>query len=185
MIYIFIHTFLTSSGKKWRKMDNLTYFSKQIYDLCRNIKTSLKVFVETKKERRWRLDMWWRKLFPLECKILCVFCSSLCIFIFTEITYNTRRLTNTFKVLYKNWQNTHKTSHFDVKEFLPPPALSLWNFLFDQNIISIIIHHYSSANRYAFEINRYFPCFPSLSILNRSNLVWKRAVGKFKASYWL
>jgi hypothetical protein len=36
--------------------------------------------------------------------------------------------------------------------------------LYDQNIISIIIHHYSSANRFAFEINRNQPLFSLFSI---------------------
>jgi hypothetical protein len=41
-----------------------------------------------------------------------------------------KKLTNTFKLLHRNEQNTHKTSYLGVEEFHTPQALSLSIFIY-------------------------------------------------------
>ncbi len=48
-------------------------------------------------------------------------------------------LTNTFKLLHRNEKNTKKTSYLDEEEFLTPPALSSYIFIYGDNYQSIDI----------------------------------------------
>jgi hypothetical protein len=50
-----------------------------------------------------------------------------------------KKLTNTFKFMHRNEQNTNETSHSSTEEFHTLHALSLYNFIYGQNIDSLYV----------------------------------------------